>query len=231
MKTIGMLGGMSWESSLEYYRIINEAMKDRLGGLHSAKSVMVSVDFAEMEALMSADRWDEAAQMLVAAAQATEGAGADLLLICTNTLHLVAEQVQAAVDIPLVHIADTAAQAIQAEGLDVVGLLGTRFTMQRDFYKGRLAEKFGLEVLVPDEDEQQLVDDVIFKELVLGVVKEESRLAYKQIVAKLVARGAQGIILGCTELPMLVKPEDSPVPLFDTTTLHAMTAVEIALAE
>jgi len=231
MKTIGMLGGMSWESSLTYYRLINEGVKARLGGFHSAKLVMISVDFAEVEELQMADRWDEATQYMIAAARQIEAGGADGLVIATNTMHLMADDVQAAIDIPLLHIADAAAGAIKAGGIECVGLLGTRFTMEQDFYRGRLAERHGLSVLIPDTAGRDTVHNVIYDELVKGVVREESREAYRRIIADLAAAGAGGIILGCTEIGLLVGPEDSPVPIFDTTVLHAQAAVDWALAD
>ena len=230
MKTIGMLGGMSWESTLTYYRLINEGVKARLGGFHSAKIVMVSVDFAEVEALQMADRWDEATQFMIAAARQIEAGGADGLVIATNTMHLMADAVQAAIGIPLLHIADATAAGIKAAGIDCVGLLGTRFTMEQDFYRGRLAEKHGLSVLIPDAAGRTTVHDIIYDELVKGVVRDESRQAYRRIIADLAGAGAGGIILGCTEIGLLVGPEDSPVPIFDTTLLHAQAAVDWALA-
>jgi len=229
MKTIGMLGGMSWESSIEYYRIINETVKEKLGGLHSAKSLMVSVDFAEIEALQHAGKWDEATQAMIEAARHVETGGADLLIICTNTMHKMADEVEAAIGIPLLHIADATAEAIKAQGLSKIGLLGTKFTMEEEFYRGRLVEKHGLEVLIPETEEREIVHRVIYDELVLGQIKSESREAYKNIIEKLIAAGAQGIILGCTEIGLLVKDEDSRVPLFDTTYIHAVAAVEMAL--
>jgi aspartate racemase len=231
MKTIGLLGGMSWESSVEYYRIINELVRDKLGGLHSAKSVMVSVDFGPVEELMQAGRWDGVLEALIDAARQAEAGGADFLLIATNTMHKLYAEVQAAVGIPLIHIADATAAEIEKQGLNKVGLLGTAFTMREDFYTGRLREKYGLEVLVPDEAEQAEVNRVIFEELVVGEILPESREKYLEVIAGLVARGAQGVILGCTEIPLLVKPEDASVPLFDTTFLHAAAAVEMALGQ
>jgi aspartate racemase len=231
MKTIGMIGGMSWESSIEYYRIINEATKEKLGGLHSAKSVMVSVDFAEIEILQSEGRWDDATQVMVEAARQVEAGGADFLVICTNTMHKMATEVEKAIHIPLLHIADATARAIKAHGLGVVGLLGTKFTMEENFYRGRLADRHGLKVLIPEPEDREMIHRVIYDELVLGMIKPESRKQYKQIIEKLIAAGAQGIILGCTEIGLLVKEGDSLVPLFDTTTIHAITAVEYALSD
>ena len=229
MKTIGMIGGMSWESSIEYYRIINQTVKEKLGGLHSAQSLMYSVDFAEIEILQNEGRWDEATQAMIEAAQHVEAGGADFVIICTNTMHKMADEVGAAIGIPLLHIADATAGAIKAQGLSKIGLLGTRFTMEEDFYRGRLVEKHGLEVLIPEAEDREIVHRVIYDELVLGEIKPESREAYKGIIEKLIAEGAQGIILGCTEIGLLVKEEDSPVPIFDTAYIHAVAAVEYAL--
>jgi aspartate racemase len=229
MKTIGMLGGMSWESSIEYYRIVNQTVKEKLGGLHSAKSLMYSVDFAEIETLQSAGRWEEATQAMIEAARHVEEGGADFLVICTNTMHKMADEVEAAINIPLLHIADATAEAIKAQGLSKIGLLGTKFTMEKEFYRGRLVEKHGLDVLIPDTEDREIVHRVIYEELVLGEIKVASREAYKKIIEKLIASGAQGIILGCTEIGLLFKEEDSRVPTFDTTYIHAMAAVEYAL--
>jgi len=229
MKTIGMIGGMSWESSIEYYRIVNEKVKEKLGGLHSAVSLMYSVDFAEIEALQHAGKWEEATHSMIKAAQHVEAGGADFVVICTNTMHKMADEVEAAIGIPLLHIADATAEAIKAQGLSNIGLLGTKFTMEEDFYRGRLVDKHGLDVLIPDAEDREIVHRVIYDELVLGEIKDESREQYKQIIEKLIAVGAQGIILGCTEIGLLVKDKDSSVPLFDTTTIHAVSAVEKAL--
>lgn len=229
MKTIGLIGGLSWESSIEYYRIINEEVNKQLQGLHCAKSVMYSFDFEEIVSLQHQGRWDEATALMVEAARCVERGGADLLLICTNTMHKMADQVQSSITIPLLHIADVTAEKIVAQGLKTVGLLGTAFTMEQDFYTGRLARRYGLEVLVPDEEERKIVHEVIYKELCAGVINASSKEAYKQIIATLVARGAEAIILGCTEIMLLLKQEDSPVPLFDTTTFHAQAAVAYAL--
>ncbi len=230
MKTIGLIGGMSWESSLEYYRIINETIKGRLGGLHSAKSLMYSVDFAEIEALQHQDRWDEAAQAMVAAARRLERGGADLIVLCTNTMHKSADQIEANVQIPLLHIADATAHKIQEAGLRRIGLLGTRFTMEHDFYKGRLVDRFGLDVMIPEPADRQVVHEIIYDELCLGMIKPESRQEYVRIIQNLVRTGAEGIILGCTEIELLVHAADSPVLLFPTTRIHAEAAVEYALA-
>jgi aspartate racemase len=229
-KVIGLIGGMSWESSAEYYRIINQRVRDRLGGLHSAQVLMWSFDFAQVEALQHAGRWDDATVLMIDAARRLERGGADFVLICTNTMHRMAAEVQAAIDIPLLHIADPTAERIQAAGLSRIGLLGTAFTMEQAFYKGRLTDRFGLDVLTPDAAERAEVHRVIYDELVQGRIVPESRQAYRDIIAGLVARGAQAIILGCTEIMLLVSPEDSPVPLFDTTTIHAEAAVEITIA-
>jgi len=229
MQTIGMIGGMSWESSLEYYRILNETVKERLGGLHSAKCILYSVEFAEIEALQHAGRWDEAAQVMVEAGQSLERAGADLLVLCTNTMHKLAHQIEAGVSLPLLHIADATADVVKAAGIYRVGLLGTRYTMEQEFYKGRLVEKHGLEVLIPEEAEREIVHRVIYDELCLGVIKTESRRAFTAIIEKLAAAGAEGVILGCTEIENLVRQEDSPLPVFATTRIHAEAAVEWAL--
>jgi aspartate racemase len=229
MKTIGLIGGMSWESSIEYYRIINETTKQKLGDLHSAKSLMVSVDFAEIEKLQHEDRWDEAAQILVKCAQDLERGGADCVVLCTNTMHKLADQIIASVKIPFLHIADATAEKIVAAGMKKIGLLGTRFTMEHDFYKGRLIQNFGLDVLIPDKEDRDIIHHVIYDELVQGKILDASRMEYKRIMKSLVAQGAQGIILGCTEIELLVKREDSTVPLFPTTSIHAAAAVEFAL--
>lgn len=229
MKTIGLLGGMSWESTIPYYRQINKHIKQQLGGLHSAKLIVYSVDFAEIEALQRSGDWDKAGELLAEAAVKLQAAGAECIVLCTNTMHKVAAAIEAAVTIPLLHIADATAEAIQAAGLHKVSLLGTRFTMEQDFYKKRLTDGYGLTVLVPDEDSRALVHQVIYQELCLGVVKDSSRLQYQQIMADLVAQGAEAVILGCTEITLLVSAEDCAVPLFDTTFLHAQKAADFAL--
>lgn len=229
MKTIGMIGGMSWESSVEYYKLINEGIHQALGGVHSAKSVMVSVDFAEVEVLQKTGRWDEATQMMITAARQVEAAGADFLLICTNTMHKMADAVQAAIQIPLLHIADAAAAAVLDQGIHTVGLLGTRFTMQGDFYRRRLADKFGLKVFTPVAEEQDIVHNIIYDELVVGKVMPASKAEYQKIILKIADQGAEGIILGCTEIGLLVKQTDCSLPIFDTTLLHAQAAVQYAL--
>jgi aspartate racemase len=229
MKTIGMIGGMSWESSLEYYRIINETVKERLGDLHSAKSLMYSVDFAEIELLQREGRWQEATRTMIEAAQAVEAGGADFLIICTNTMHKMADKVQESIAIPLLHIADATAEVVKAGGLQRIGLLGTRFTMEQDFYRGRLVEKYALDVLVPPEADRKIVHRVIYDELVLGKIEPASKAEYLRIIADLAQAGAEGIILGCTEIGLLVKQQDCSLRLFDTTRIHAMAAVEFAL--
>jgi aspartate racemase len=230
MKRIGLLGGMSWESSAEYYRFVNEATRDRLGGLHSADCLLRSVDFAGVEELQRTGRWDEAGALLAAEAAALEDAGAELLVLCTNTMHKVADAITAAIDIPFLHIADTTAHAVREAGLDTVALLATGYTMEQDFYVGRLRDRHGLDVLVPDAADRRIVHDVIYDELCVGVIRDGSREQYRRIMRALADRGAQGILLGCTEIDLLVGPEDAPVPVFDTTRLHAERAVELALA-
>lgn len=230
MKTIGLLGGMSWESSAEYYRLLNETVRDRLGGLHSARCILYSVDFAEIEHLQVAGRWNEAAGILSAAGRSLEAAGARAVLLCTNTMHKVADDVQAAVSIPLLHLADTTAAAVHAAGLRRVGLLGTAFTMEQTFYRGRL-EDHGLEVVIPGLSDRQEVHRVIYEELCVGLIRAESREAYKAVIERLVAAGAEGVILGCTEIELLVRSEDSPVPVFPTTRLHVEAAVNFALGD
>ncbi len=230
MKTIGLLGGMSWESSIEYYRIINEVVREKLGGLHSAKSVMYSVDFDEVETLQHQGRWEEATRLMVEAACHVERGGADFLVICTNTMHRMADEVEAQIHIPLLHIADSTAQKVKAEGLGRVGLLGTRFTMEDDFYRGRLVQRHGLEVLIPAETEREMIHRVIYDELVLGEIRQPSKEKYLEIIDRLVAKGAEGIILGCTEIGLLVRPEDVAVGVFDTTRIHATAAVQYALS-
>jgi len=230
MKTIGLIGGMSWESTVPYYRQINECVKARLGGLHSARLVLYSVDFHEIERLQRAGDWDTAGAVLADAARALERAGAEFVVLCTNTMHKVASAIEAVVAIPLFHIADPTAERIKADGFRTIGLLGTRFTMEQAFYKDRLHERHGLDVLVPEPDEREIVHRVIYDELCLGAVRDESRAAYRAIMARLVERGAEAIILGCTEISLLVDASDSAVPLFDTTAIHAKAAAEFALA-
>lgn len=231
MKTIGLIGGMSWESTVPYYRTINERVRDRLGGLHSARVALYSVDFADVEPMQRSGRWDEAGELLARAGRRVEAAGAELLVLCTNTMHKVAPAIEAAVSIPLLHIADPTAEAARAAGVGTVALLGTRFTMEQAFYRERLEKKHGLSVLVPPADDRETVHRVIYEELCRGVVREESRMQYREVVGRLVARGAEGVILGCTEIGLLVFPSDAPVPLFDTARLHAEAAVDLALRE
>ncbi|WP_369114955.1 aspartate/glutamate racemase family protein [Edwardsiella tarda] len=230
MKTIGLLGGMSWESSAEYYRIINQGVREHLGPTASASVVLWSFNFAEIEALQHQGDWSTLSERMVDAAQRLQGAGADVLLICTNTMHRMAPALESALSIPLIHIADPTAAAIKAAGLRKVGLLGTAFTMEQDFYKGRLRERHGLEVIVPEADDRATVHHIIYDELVAGQITPSSRAAYRQVIARLVQASAEAVILGCTEIMLLVQPEDSAVPLFDTTALHAAAAVEAALS-
>lgn len=230
MKTIGLLGGMSWESTIPYYRRINERVRQRLGGLHSARIVLNSVDFADIEHLQHCGHWNEAGAVLAAAARSLEAAGADFLVLCTNTMHKVAPAIEAAVSIPLLHIADPTAARIRQAGLRKIGLLGTRFTMEKDFYRGRLENQHGIQVVVPDADDRDRVHRVIYDELCLGVVSEASRTAYREVIGALVERGAQGIVLGCTEIALLISPADAPVTVFDTTAIHAESAVDFALS-
>ncbi|WP_315809090.1 aspartate/glutamate racemase family protein [Pseudomonas sp. C9-3] len=229
MKTIGLIGGMSWESTIPYYRQINERIKEKLGGLHSAKIALYSVDFHEIERLQHAGDWEAAGRLLADAARSLKAAGADFLVLCTNTMHKVAPAIEAAVDIPLLHIADPTAEAIRAAGVSTVGLLGTRFTMEQAFYKDRLVDRFGLKVLTPDEADRQVVHRIIYEELCLGQIRDVSREAYRRIIAALVEQGAEAVILGCTEISLLVGPADASVPLFDTTALHALQAADAAL--
>jgi aspartate racemase len=231
MKTIGLIGGMSWESSIEYYRIVNETAKAKLGGLHSAKSIMYSVDFAEIETLQHQGKWHEAAQVLIGVAKSLESGGAGFIVLCTNTMHKVANDIQAHISIPILHIADATAQQIKDAGIDKIGLLGTRFTMEEDFYKSRLTQKYGLDVIIPNAQEREIVHRVIYDELVVGEIRQDSKERYIDIVERLVKGGAEGVILGCTEIGQLIHDEDCRVPLFDTTKIHAVAAVEYALAE
>lgn len=228
MKTVGLIGGMSWESTITYYQLLNEGVKAALGGLHSAKILLYSVDFYEIEALMSRGEWDVAAELLGGVAARLEAAGADMILICTNTLHKVAPQVQDRIRVPLVHIAEAAADELAANGITRVGLLGTKYTMTQEFYRDKLTAR-GIDVLIPEGEDIDLVNRVIFDELCLGVVKEDSRAAYLRVIAQLQARGAQGILLGCTELGLIVSPADVTLPLFDTTVIHANKALALAL--
>lgn len=229
MKTIGLIGGMSWESTIPYYRQINESIKDRLGGLHSAKVVLYSVDFHDIERLQLIGDWATAGAMLAEVAISLEKAGSDLLVLCTNTMHKVAPEIEAAVSIPLLHIADPTAAEIRQAGYKSVGLLGTRFTMEQAFYRDRLSERHGLDVIVPNDEDRDTIHRIIYEELCLGVVLPESRSAYRRIMASLASQGAEAIILGCTEISLLVSQQDSRVPLFDTTAIHARAAAEAAL--
>jgi aspartate racemase len=231
MKTIGIIGGLSWESSAEYYRIVNETVRERCGGLHSAQVLLWSFDFAEIEQLQHAGKWDEATERMIDAARRLERGGADLLIICSNTMHRMADEVQAAVSIPLLHIADPTAEQIKRAGLRCVGLLGTRYTMEQDFYRGRLEQKYGLRVLVPNSDDRPIINRVIYEELVLGKIAAGSKAEYLRIIAGLIAQGAQGIILGCTEIMLLIQQDDCAVPVFDTTTIHVVAAADAALSE
>lgn len=229
MKTIGLLGGMSWESTELYYRLINEQIKQQLGGLHSAKIAMVSVDFHEIEALQHQGKWQQAGRILATSAQQIEKAGADFLLICTNTMHKIAPQIQAAINIPLLHLADATAQRIVAQNISTIGLLGTNFTMEQDFYKGRLTDQYGLHVIVPEPQDRQIVHQIIYDELCLGKINETSRSQYLLIMDKMADNGAEAIIEGCTEITLLVKQQHTRIPLFDTTAIHAQEAVAMAL--
>lgn len=231
MKTIGMLGGMSWESSIEYYRLVNEYAHERLGGLHNARSLMYTVDFDEIELLQRENRWAEADRMLCDAARRLEQSGADFIVICSNTMHKSVPAIEASVRIPVLHIADATARKVAERGIRRIGLLGTRYTLLEDFYKGRLSDRFGLEVLIPAPDEVEDVNRIIFTELVLGKILPESKSRYLEIIDHLAERGAEGVILGCTEIGLLVKTEDRSLPLFDTTLIHARAAVDQALEE
>jgi aspartate racemase len=231
VKTIGLLGGMSWELSIEYYRMVNEQVKDRIGGLHSARCVLYSVDFAEIERLQHRGDWDTAADVLAQAARQLEQAGAEFLVLCTNTMHRVAPTIQERITIPLLHIADPTAEAITRANMRTVGLLGTRFTMEQDFYKGRLVDRYQLNVLIPSQPDREIIHRIIYEELCLGQILPASRDAYRAVIDRLIDAGAEGIILGCTEIDLLIGEQDSRVPLFDTTRLHAAAAVAYALAE
>jgi aspartate racemase len=229
MKTIGLIGGMSWESTLEYYRIINEEVKARLGGFHSGKILLDSVDFAEVEECQHQGRWDDALKILIGAGRSLAAGGAAFALLCTNTMHKLYNELQESVPIPLLHIADAAGSAIQKRGLQRVGLLGTKFTMEEDFLKSRLRRQYGLEILIPGETERDAIHRILYRELCLGEIKDASREEFRKIIDRLESRGAGGVILGCTEIPLLVKQEEYDIPLFDTTALHARAAVDYAL--
>lgn len=229
MKTIGLIGGMSWESSLEYYRQINQGVKQSLGGLHSAKIAMYSVDFEPIEKLQHSGNWQATGEILANAAVSVEKGGADFFLICTNTMHKVAEQVQNAVDIPLLHIADATAEVLHHDHVSKIGLLGTSFTMEKDFYRGRLTDKHGIEVVIPGPQDRKIIHDIIYQELCLGKIEEESKQEYLRIVRSLADQGCQGVILGCTEIGLLIGQDDISIPLYDTTRIHATKAVEMAI--
>jgi len=229
MKTMGLIGGMSWESTVQYYQIINRTVNRRLGGFHSAKCVLYSVDFAEVELLQHQGKWEDATRLMIEAARSAERAGAEFLVICTNTMHKMADDVQKKIGIPLLHIADATAETILSRGLRKVALLGTRFTMEEDFYRGRLSARHGLDVIIPTADQRELVHRIIYDELCAGIIKPSSERVYLEVIEGLAGAGAQGIILGCTEIGLLVKQEHSRIPLFDTTVIHAEAAVAYAL--
>jgi len=231
VKTIGLIGGMSWESTVPYYRLVNEAVKQRLGGLHSARLILYSVDFHDVEELQRTDRWDEAGRMLADVARTLERAGAELLALCANTMHKVAPAIEAAVDVPLLHVVEPTAEAVRRAGFSRVGLLGTRFTMEQGFYRDRLRDRHGLDVLIPDEGDRAALHRIIYEELCVGVVRDASRQTYRAAIERLALRGAQAVILGCTEISMLVGPADSSLPLFDTTTIHAHSIAQAALGD
>lgn len=231
MKTIGLIGGMSWESSILYYQWINEAVKERLGGHHSAKTFMFSVDFEEIKTFQHAGKWEEAASILVDAAKKLELGGADCIVICTNTMHKVAEKVQESTKLPLLHIADATGKQIVQQGIKKVGLLATAFTMEEEFYKGRLKKKYGLDILVPDKNDRKVVHEIIYNELCLGKIQDSSRSTYIGIINRLISNGAEAIILGCTEITLLISQKDCKVPVFDTTRIHATAAVDFAVSD
>ena len=229
MKTMGLIGGMSWESSLEYYRIVNETVKEKLGGLHSCKCLMYSVDFGVIEALQHQNKWDELTKLMIEAAQNLKHGGADFIVICTNTMHKMAPEIETATGLNVLHIADFTGAAISKDQIQKVGLLGTRFTMEGDFYKKRLKDNYDIEVIIPEDADRQIIHDIIYNELCLGLIKDDSRQKYINIINKLCANGAEGIILGCTEIPLLIKQSDVLIPVYDTTKIHAESAVEFAL--
>lgn len=231
MKTIGLLGGMSWESTIPYYRLINEGIKDRLGGLHSAKILLHSVDFHEIEACQSKGEWDLAGDMLAQAALGLQKAGAEGIVLCTNTMHKVAHHIESRCGLPFLHIADATGRVITAQGVNKVALLGTRYTMEQDFYRGRLSAEFGIESLIPDEPQRLRINQIIFEELCLGKITEESKRYYQQVIEELQGQGAQGVIFGCTEIGLLLNQQDCPLPVFDTAAIHAADAVKFMLAE
>lgn len=229
MKKIGLIGGMSWESSLEYYKIINETVKLKLGGLHSAECLMYSVDFEEIEVLQHQNKWEELTNIMVNTAGKLKNGGADFIIICTNTMHKMASDIENRVGIKVLHIAKVTGEEIIQKGMKKVGLLGTKFTMEGDFYKKVLKEKFNIDVVIPDEADREIVHEVIYEELCKGIINEDSKVKYKKVINRLALKGAEGIILGCTEIPLLIKQEDVSIPVFDTTTIHAVAAVEFAL--
>ncbi|WLR42314.1 aspartate/glutamate racemase family protein [Bacillus carboniphilus] len=229
MRTIGLLGGMSWESSAIYYKLINERVKEKLGKLHSAKSIMYSVDFQLIKDLQFEGKWSKATVELIKAAKCVEKGGGDFLIICTNTMHKMAEEIQGAISIPVLHIADTTGEEIEKSGIRKIGLLATKFTMEQEFYKGRLQSKYGIDVIIPNEEERIMIHDIIYNELCLGDIRTESRQIYKEIIDRLIERGAEGIILGCTEITMLIKEQDINIPVFDTTKIHAIKAADYAM--
>ena len=229
MKTMGLIGGMSWESSLEYYRIVNETVKEKLGGLHSCKCLMYSVDFGVIEALQHQNKWDELTKLMIEAAQNLKHGGADFIVICTNTMHKMAPEIETATGLNVLHIADFTGAAISKDQIQKVGLLGTRFTMEGDFYKKRLKDNYDIEVIIPEDADRQIIHDIIYNELCLGIIKDDSRQKYINIINKLCANGAEGIILGCTEIPLLIKQSDVLIPVYDTTKIHAESAVDFAL--
>ncbi|OCG00188.1 aspartate/glutamate racemase family protein [Gilliamella sp. wkB112] len=230
MKTIGLIGGMSWESTVTYYQVINQVIAKSLGGLHSAKSILYSVDFQEIESCQANNEWDKSALILIDAAKRLEGAGADFIVICTNTMHKVADQIQNAITIPIIHIADVTAKHLLNQNINSVALLGTKYTMEQDFYKAKLVEK-GLDVLIPDESDRNVINNIIYDELCRGIIKPESKQAYLTIIEKLAKRGAKGVILGCTEIGLLISQQDCAIPFFDTALLHAQEAAMLSISE
>lgn len=229
MKILGLIGGMSWESTIPYYRMINQQVKEQLGGLHSAKIILYSVDFHEIEQLQAKGDWHTAAKVLSDAAVSLKRAGAEVIVVCTNTMHKVADDIEADCGLPLLHIADATAAQIKQQGINKIGLLGTRYTMEQDFYRGRLAEQHDIEVITPDSIDREIINRIIYEELCLGIITETSRQEYRRIIGKLEQQGVQGIIFGCTEITLLVNAQDAQVPVFDTTAIHAKTAAEYAL--
>jgi len=231
MKKIGLIGGMSWESSVVYYELINRKVSEVLGGFHSSKCIMESVDFAEIEKLQHEDDWDSLNLLMADAAKTLEAAGADIIILCTNTMHLCSEKIIESISIPFLHIAEATGNQIKKQKLDKIALLGTKFTMERDFYKGKLQDDFGIDILIPDKEDRDLVHNIIYNELVHGQLRLSSKEVYKRIIKDLEIRGAEGVILGCTEIPLLIKQTDVDIPVFDTTKIHAESAVEFALSD